>query len=199
MLRISKVFMDFEKEGVFVGELRQFVILQKTEKPPRNFLAPFLESNSSLKKIVISMQGIDESEEQQIISFLKFLIENNYFISLSISSSKFHENLIKYADFVSLNAIPPSSRKIPYRQQFDIISKYVLSHPQVEVRCRIKKEHDASYVVGLYSLIHDKHPYTPLSVAIDWKNASAPKKLLQYLKEQLMEESMDYVKVILVR
>ncbi len=189
----NKVYVDFEKEGILVGELHQFIKIDK--KIDKNIYKKVLEQISpSIKKVVIFA---DSLQKDRLISLIKFLIENKHFIIVETNAADYNEEIIKYADFISLNLVTPSAGTNLPENQFDILSKYIFNHPYVQIKAVISNEEDLEYAIDIFSLIHDKHPYTPLVFTPCWEDDIPSKELINLIKERLVEEGMDYVRVIL--
>jgi len=189
----NKVYVDFEKEGILVGELHQFIKIDK--KINENTYKKILEQvNPSIKKVVIFA---DSLQRNKLTSLIKFLIENEHFIIVETNAADYNEEIIKYADFISLNLVTSSAGTNLPENQFDILSKYIFNHPYVQIKAVISNEEDLEYAIDIFSLIHDKHPYTPLVFTPCWEDDIPSKELINLIKERLVEEGMDYIRVIL--
>jgi len=186
-LRVNEIYTVLEGEGILIGELHQFIRLQGCRVGCKTCDTKYAISekggtlmeykdiieklNPSIKKVVIT-GGDPLLQKDSLVPFLKILIE-----SLDLKT-------------------PSAGINLP-ENQFDILSKYIFNHPYVQIKAVISNEEDLEYAIDMFSLIHDKHPYTPLVFTPCWENDIPSKELINLIKERLMEEKMDYVRVIL--
>jgi len=211
-LRVNEIYIAFEGEGILIGELHQFIRLQGCKVGCKTCDTKYAISekggtlmrykdiieklNPSIKKVVIT-GGDPLLQKDSLIPFLKILIENSYFIIAELTGLSYDEDIVKYVDFLSLDLKTPSAGIDLLENQFDILSKYIFNHPYVQIKAVISNEEDLEYAIDIFSLIHDKHPYTPLVFTPCWEDDIPSKELINLIKERLVEEGMDYIRVIL--
>jgi len=210
-LRLNEIYTGFEGEGIFVGEIHQFIRLQGCKVGCKTCDTAYALSekggklldyddiinklNPSIKKVVIT-GGDPLLQKENLIPFLKLLIEYNYFIIIELTGLSYDEDIVKYVDFISLDLKTPSSGISLPKNQFKILSKYIVYHPNVQIKAVISDKKDFSYAVGIFSLVHDKHPYVPLIFTPCWKDKTPSDKLIDNIKDMLVKENIHYIRVI---
>jgi 7-carboxy-7-deazaguanine synthase len=156
--KVNEIFSSIQGEGIFVGSPMNFIRFTRCNLNCEYCDTNFKEGNGMgvgeilerLNKRVkwVSLTGGEPMMEENLISLVKKLKEENYKIFLETNGTFFDEKIFSNSDFISIDLKTPSSGNSYFEKE---VFSYALEHPKrTQLKVVIQKEKDLKFFEKLY-------------------------------------------------